>query len=105
MPEAEVKTVGELLSTLEGVANLEDQLYVRIRAGGTVLEQEAQNRELRLLRDRRLQLRWKAEMESDARLAAALEEMNKRQGSKNGNAIRRDVAPAPPPARSKGTLQ
>jgi hypothetical protein len=105
VPKDEEAQVADLLASEEGITQLEDALYVRIRKGGTALEQDAQARELRFLRDRRANLRGHTQLETDARLAAALEEMNRRQRAKAGSALRSDMAPAPPPAPGEGTLQ
>lgn len=105
VPANEEAQVASLLASEAGITKLEDALYVRIRKGGTALEQDAQARELRFLRDRRAALKGNRQLELDARLAAALEEVNRRAASKQGSALRRDMAPTPPPPRGAGTLQ
>jgi hypothetical protein len=93
------------LSSERGLNLYEAEVLLRLRKGGTALELDGMGRELRIIRDRRAALTRRQNADDIAGLSAQLAEMNRRLAGKQGSALRADMAPAPPPARSTGTLQ
>lgn len=103
--EMTAEQVERMLGTKDGIARARAELYVRVSRGGTALELAAMGLAKRIL-DRAAAAVIDGDVaEQSQELVAGLAEMSRQLGARQGNALRADMATAPPPARRPGTLQ